>query len=200
MPAAFRATYADIKLIKTRQCVQIVFELPIEQFDAAYEVLGGMPLPGKERWFGIAAIKVSEADAPTADRPVANGTRSEQGNQGGADEDRNHHHQLNPGRRLSTVRPEPKQDKPARAKRDWRDVPPAQQAGIRCEGEDKEVFKKFLEEEHGEDIYAFEGDVAETVRFLCGIKSRSELNTNHAARVIWHQLNDQYEAWMRAGA
>src|SRR4051794_16545955 len=56
-PAAFRATYSDLKLIKTRQCVQIVFELPLADFDAAYELLGGMPNPSNERWFAIAALQ-----------------------------------------------------------------------------------------------------------------------------------------------
>lgn len=54
---AFRATFSDMKLVKTRQVAQLIFEIPIEEFDAAYEVLGGMPVPAKERWFGIAAIK-----------------------------------------------------------------------------------------------------------------------------------------------
>lgn len=47
-PVAFQATFSDLKLIKTRQCVQIVFELPLAAFDAAYDVLGGMPDPSKE--------------------------------------------------------------------------------------------------------------------------------------------------------
>jgi hypothetical protein len=168
---AFRATYADIKLIKTRQCVQIVFELPIEQFDAAYEVLGGMPLPGKERWFGIAAIKTETEVMPAEEtrRPAA--------------------------------RPEPKQDKPARAKRDWRDVPPAQQAGTRCHDPE---FAAFLREHRPEDWretagYISDGEVttasdrvAECVRLICCVASRKELNTDHRARMIWHQLDEQF--------
>ena len=54
--AAFRAAYADWKLIKTRQCVQVVFEIPLSDSDAAYASLGGMPDPAKERWFGIARL------------------------------------------------------------------------------------------------------------------------------------------------
>jgi hypothetical protein len=55
-PPAFRAAYADLKVIRTRQMVQLVFEVPIGEFDAAYEVLGGLPDSATERWFGIAAI------------------------------------------------------------------------------------------------------------------------------------------------
>lgn len=58
---AFRATYSDLKLIKTRKCVQIIFEVPQEDFDAAYEVLGGLPNPATERWFGIAALAADAA-------------------------------------------------------------------------------------------------------------------------------------------
>lgn len=81
--AAFKATYSDWKLIKTRSVVQIVFEVPLNEADAAYHVVGGMPDVGAERWFGIAAIKLGgetgsqptppvEAAGPcgeTADRP-----------------------------------------------------------------------------------------------------------------------------------
>lgn len=57
MPTAFKATYSDWKLVKTRGVVQIVFEVPLAEADAAYELLGGMPIVASERWFGIAAIK-----------------------------------------------------------------------------------------------------------------------------------------------
>jgi hypothetical protein len=73
---------------------------------------------------------------------------------------------------------------------------PSQQAGIRC-GE--MLFLKFLEEERMDDLREG-GSVPDTVRMICGVQSRSELNTNQKARVVWHQLNDQYEAWMRVGA
>lgn len=53
---AFRATYSDWKLVKTRAVVQVVMEVPLSDADAAYEVLGGMPVHGNERWFGIAAL------------------------------------------------------------------------------------------------------------------------------------------------
>lgn len=67
-PAAFRATYADWKLVKTRAVVQVIFEVPLADADTAYEILGGMPNHASERWFGIAALRppASESivDAP----------------------------------------------------------------------------------------------------------------------------------------
>jgi len=71
-PAAFRGTYSDWRLVKTRAVVQIIFEVPLADADAAYELLGGMPVHGKERWFGIAALKSPAEEAPAKpdqDRP-----------------------------------------------------------------------------------------------------------------------------------
>lgn len=69
---AFRATYSDWKLIKTRGVVQVVMEVPLADADAAYDVLGGMPVHGKERWFGIAALKSTAEESrakPRQDSP-----------------------------------------------------------------------------------------------------------------------------------
>lgn len=138
--SAFRATYSDWKLVKTRSVVQIVMEVPLADADTAYEILGGMPNPSQERWFGIAA--------------------------------------------LSGEQPKPKE-------RSWRDLGPAQQAGIRC---DEPTFVAFLKEQRGDDWHETQ-DAAECVRLICGVTSRSHLNDSHKARVIWHQLDEQYQAW-----
>lgn len=151
MSTAFKATYSDWKLVKTRQVVQIVFEVPLAEADAAYELLGGMPAPASERWFGIAALRGSEP-----------------------------------------AKPQPVPDKPqAGAKRDWRDILPAQQAGIRC---DDAAFVAFLREERSDD-WIEAREPAECVRLICGIASRAELGTNQRARMIWKQLDDQFQAW-----
>lgn len=65
-PAAFRATYSDWKLVKTRGVVQVIFEVPLADSDTAYEILGGMPNHANERWFGIAALRQGQpiVDAP----------------------------------------------------------------------------------------------------------------------------------------
>ena len=103
--SAFRATYADLKLIKTRQCVQIIFEVPQNEFDAAYEVLGGLPNPAAERWFGFAAI-VRPAEKETVDHPNA----------------------------APQAMPQQGSDKPpAGAKRPWREIDPVTQCAIRCD-------------------------------------------------------------------
>lgn len=147
-PAALRATYSDLKLIKTRQCVQIVFEVPLADFDAAYEVLGGMPNTANERWFGIAALK--EVQTPGQIAPS-----------------------------------------PDRAKRDWPDLQPSQQAGIRCS---EPIFAAFLRETYSDEWFEGSQDAAECVRLICAVESRSMLNDG-PFRVIWHQLDEQYQAW-----
>lgn len=90
--------------------------------------------------------------------------------------------------------------RPDGAKRmDWRDVQPAAQAGIRC-GE--RGFAVYLRETRPNDWIEAEG-AADCVRLICGVVSRSELSTNHKARVLWHQLDTEYQAWQakeRVGA
>lgn len=151
---AFRATFSDMKLVKTRQVVQLIFEIPLSDFDAAYEVLGGMPNPSNDRWFGIAAIKGSQAKEGPA----------------------------NPDQALSP--------KPGRVPRDWRDIPPSQQAGIRCE---EPIFGAFLREQYADEWHEAP-DAADCVRLICAVDSRAKLNDG-PSRVIWHQLDEQFQAW-----
>ncbi len=81
-PLAIRAAYSDLKLVKTRQVAQLIFEIPVSEFDAAYEVLGGLPAPDSERWFAIAAIK----DPATAARPEPVDQPADQGRTDAADD------------------------------------------------------------------------------------------------------------------
>lgn len=62
--AAFKATYSDWKLVKSRSVVQIVLEVPMESADAAYQLLGGMPNPAAETWVGVARINPEETPKP----------------------------------------------------------------------------------------------------------------------------------------
>lgn len=79
----------------------------------------------------------------------------------------------------------------AGAKRDWRDMQPAQQAGIRC-GEP--IFQAFLKETRP-DVWREAASPAECVRLICGVTSRVQLGTNQKARMIWHQLDEAFQAW-----
>jgi len=147
---AFRATYSDFKLVKTRKVVQIVLEVPVEQANIVLDVLGGMPDPSRETWVGVAPLHPDAAQPQPASQPRLAG-----------------------------------------AKRDWRDLPPSQQAGIRCE---EPTFEQFLKEEHQDD-WAEAQNARDAICMICGVSSRSELATNQKARVIWKQLDDQFQAW-----
>lgn len=149
-PAAFRATYSDWKLVKTRGVVQIVFEVPLADSDNAYEILGGMPNHANERWFGIAAIRTGTAvvDAP-----------------------------------------EEKQSK------NWRDLQPSAQAGIRCA---EPLFWAFLREELHMREEGSADNAASFVRDHCKVNSRAHFNTNPAAKAVWQSLDNQFQAWKAA--
>ena len=88
----------------------------------------------------------------------------------------------------------------AKGKMDWRELQPAAQAGIRCADP---IFAAFLRERNYDDWDEARADAADCVRLICGIRSRSELGTNHKARIIWHQLDQEFQEWQakeRVGA
>jgi hypothetical protein len=57
-----KMTYSDIKTVKTRSCYQIVLEGPIEQMEAAMQLLGA-PNPKVERWVAVALLSEDAAEA-----------------------------------------------------------------------------------------------------------------------------------------
>jgi hypothetical protein len=114
--AAFRATYTDWKLVRTRSVVQIVFELPVEKADEAYATLGGMPTPGAETWCAIARLNEGENTGQQA-------------------------HETSPTPRAAE--PDSPTPPPAQS-RSWHKLLPAQQAGIRCS--DKAFIRFLSEE------------------------------------------------------
>jgi hypothetical protein len=137
--AAFSATYSDWKVIKGRKVVQVVFEVPIESADLAYQVVGGMPHPGTEAWFGIAKLDPRQQQKePSAPRKAPVPTA------------------------------QPRQSHPAGA------PSYAKQLGIAC---NEPAFWDFVREKlprNGCIAVTDEKQAADAVRFLCGVKSRSE--------------------------
>lgn len=156
---AFKATYSDWKLIKTRGVVQVVMEVPLSEADAAYQILGGMPDFSHERWFGVAPLKNPPAEKESSKAPAE---------------------------------PQPATDKPpAAAKRDWRDVPVSQQAGIHL---NDPMFTAFLKEEYADEWHET-GDADSCLKFICGVERKRDIAGMQPARVIWHQLDKQFHAW-----
>lgn len=56
-PAATSMTFADFRLVKGRKQAQFVFEVPIEQADAALRMLGGLPNTEDSRWVAVARMQ-----------------------------------------------------------------------------------------------------------------------------------------------
>lgn len=55
-PAAIRANFINMKSVLSRNVAQIILEVPLEEADHALTVLGGWPLPGSDRWVGVARL------------------------------------------------------------------------------------------------------------------------------------------------
>lgn len=88
------------------------------------------------------------------------------------------------------ARPEP-HNPPARAKRDWRDMPYPQQAAIRV-GE--ATFAAYLREEHPDEWHET-GDADACMKLICRIESKRELGIEGKRATLWFQLDSAYQAW-----
>lgn len=173
--AAFKASFADWKLIKTRGCVQVVFEIPLHEADAAYQALGGMPDPAKERWFGIARLNPSNV----AGVPATSAARE-------AGEDLGE-----PSTSASRPRKPVAIDKRL-----------AQQAGIACADP---MFQAFLAtcKRNAWDAFDVMGmqnatrteRSASTVRVLCGVGSRKEIVNGTPEGDEWQKLYGEFLVW-----
>lgn len=75
------------------------------------------------------------------------------------------------------------------ARKAWADLPPSQQAAIRCTELD---FKRFIHGKWDHNLVATDEDAAQAVRDLCRVSSRKDLDANHKARVLWHQLDREF--------
>lgn len=76
----------------------------------------------------------------------------------------------------------------------WDELPYRTQSGIRC---NDERFTRFLEDEYVVQALATDAD---RVRYICGVESRSELIKGTPAGDRWHDLDLQFQAWLREEA
>lgn len=121
--SVLQATYSDLKIVKTRDSFQIIFEMPLAEFNHAMAVLGGAPRPDGEVWVAIARLNpsLSRVDAPAqiSTAPVVG---------------------LPPPKAAKSVKavkeykaaltlenPRPK------VRRSWFELPPVQRASMRCD-------------------------------------------------------------------
>ena len=172
---AIAGTYSDLKFIKSRSVAQVVVEVPIERA-ADVVALFGTPQPGGEVWVGMARLKDNPNAAGEPDGK-ASGFEPEEGG--------------------STPPPA------ATPRTPWSQMPPAQQAGIRCADP---KFMAFLTARMAAEDAFFEAHVvrppvetadaaADVVREVCRVQSRAELMTNKVAAVLWRTLDTEYQEW-----
>jgi hypothetical protein len=94
--------------------------------------------------------------------------------------------------RPNGAKPQPAvQPRLAGAKRDWRDVPPSQQAGIRI-GEP--AFAAYLKEHHADEWHET-GDADACLKMILRIESKTELKTDPKRMTLWHQIDEHYQSW-----
>lgn len=169
--AAFSATYSDWKLIRSRKVVQIVLEIPIEKSDEAYQVMGGMPDPGAEKWFAVAALR---------EEPKVSGGEG-----------------AVPSRRAAELLPTPSVSRPSEPPPPTRKpVDPAkrtlaQQCAIACHDP---AFWQWISDFERMPIERYNSaeKAADWVRTKLRIKSRSEIVEGSGAAVVWKQCHDDY--------
>lgn len=58
--AVFQATYHNTKNVLGRKVMQVVLEVPIEQSQGVYDVLG-WPDPAAPKWVAVAVLKQNES-------------------------------------------------------------------------------------------------------------------------------------------
>jgi hypothetical protein len=178
-PAAIKATFADFRIIKTRKLAQFVFELPIEQADAALVALGGLPRSDAERWAAIALLDTNVAP-PKLVEALGGVTSEEYYVHLSAEQDEAARQDTAYHKGERTILDE--MQKPRRA---FCDLPFPQQAGIKSEDL---TFKLWLnpQSQPGEDC-------ADVIRRMCGVTSRSQIIKGTAAGTAWVHLLREYE-------
>jgi hypothetical protein len=83
------------------------------------------------------------------------------------------------------------EEAPAKERRRFHKLDPAQQAAMRCK---EEAFQRFIIEEH--DGFGDEKSVAEFVRSFCDVDSRSKIKLGTPAAGKWVMLENEYVAWL----
>lgn len=169
--AAFKATYADWKVVKTRGVVQVVLEVPLSEEGAAYKALGGMPNPAEERWFGIARLNpeqkgeaeqsVSEVSRPS---PPAGGAHKSWD-------------ELSPAQQAGILCDDDSFHAFLRER-------------------DSYIWGSFIARYHGGKV---EAAVAYIHRH-CGVSSRADIKNHSGALQAWANLVRDYRAWVREPA
>lgn len=83
--------------------------------------------------------------------------------------------------------------KPAKNRKRWNELPPAQQAAMRCV---EPGFRRFLEARYQMPVGNDE-DAAALIRTWCGVKSRSQIGEVGDSSALWKEIDADYQFWLR---
>lgn len=82
-----------------------------------------------------------------------------------------------------------KAEEPEKPKRQWADLTPAEQAGIRC---NEPLFQEYAAFRAGRPAV----DTADWVRGQCCVVSRSELRRDTPEGDLWKMVEADYQSWL----
>lgn len=89
---------------------------------------------------------------------------------------------------------DPASPRSTRPKQSWHDMSPAQQAGVLC---NDLAFQRFLFE-HCHVTKAGADEAAGAIRYICNVKSRSDIASDSYAQERWRSLVADYRVWQGA--
>lgn len=135
-----QGTYADFKIVKTRNVAQFIIEIPIERAQDAINMFG-VPTPNMEQWVAIAALN-SKAIVRNEDAVQA-----------------------------------------------------VKLAGMLCNSRE---FGVFLRDAVGlSEVDPLKPDsIADGLRAILGIHSRTEFHDNEEARTAFNRVKGEYDQWL----
>ena len=88
--------------------------------------------------------------------------------------------------------------KPAHEKKRWSDLALSAQAAIRC---NEPGFQLFINARFELDNPAETPErAAQFVREYCAVKSRKDINRENSSGMIWAELDNEYQSWLRGAA
>jgi hypothetical protein len=161
MADVLRATYADLKTVKTRSTCQLILELPIEALTDVVALLGA-PIPGNEVWVAVARLMTPQQLEEAIEAIPASDPEPD-----------------------NMIEPPANDDRAPR--------PLSQVSAILC---GIVAFRRYLFEAFNLGAIPTKDEAADIVREKCGVRSRSELDTDEAAASNFRHLRNGYQAWM----
>lgn len=171
-----RADFSNWRPIQGRKVMQLIFEVPIEEAEAALKMLG-IPQPGASTWCAIALL---ENGKPAGERSAGSQKQMPKPSENSAVAG-------NPtGHELKHTNVNTAETGTSETHRKFADLPLSQQAAIRC---GDAMFQEYLKRDNADAA-------ADEVRLYCEVESRSEINLRADSGARWLQLEAKYQAWL----